>query len=208
MAEEKKPRPQVSADVRRRLLMEAAMRVMKRDGIAAASTRAICLEADMPHGAFHYCFRSKHELFASLLEEDFNAPLETAWQQLDPGTDPEAGLRNLFREYWSGLEPDPEQQLVLSELTNYALRDASLRGLPEWEHESYRAKIATHLAQFCDQLDVEFALPIAELAEMLLAALSGVTSSWLAHRDSAIALASLDRFARVFASYAEPRQGG
>ncbi|WP_279106988.1 TetR/AcrR family transcriptional regulator [Gordonia paraffinivorans] len=74
MPEEKQPRPQISADVRRRLLMDAAMTVMKREGIAAASTRAICQEAGMAHGVFHYCFRSKYELFAALIEADFNAP--------------------------------------------------------------------------------------------------------------------------------------
>lgn len=186
--------------------MDAAMQVMKRDGIAAASTRAICQEAGMPHGAFHYCFRSKHELFASLLEEDFNAPLDTAWEQMGPATDPETGFRNLFREYWSGLESDAGHQLVLSELTNFALRDPDLRGLPNWEHEAYRDRIAHHLHTFSEQLNVEFSLPATELADMILAALSGTTSSWLLHRNSDIALTSLDRFARVFASYTVPRR--
>ncbi|MBU8579915.1 TetR/AcrR family transcriptional regulator [Brevibacterium casei] len=204
MPEDKQPRPQISADVRRRLLMDAAMTVMKRDGIAAASTRAICQEAGMAHGVFHYCFRSKHELFTALLEADFNAPLEAAWGKLGPATDPEEGFRDLFREYWSSLEADAGHQLVLSELANYALRDEDLRGLPQWEHGAYRDKIAGHLQQFKNQLGVEFTIPEGELAELILAALSGVTTGWLAHGDGETARSSLDRFAALFASYASP----
>lgn len=206
MPEEKQPRPQISADVRRRLLMDAAMTVMKREGIAAASTRAICQEAGMAHGVFHYCFRSKYELFAALIEADFNAPLEAAWGKLGPTTDPEDGFRDLFAEYWTSLEKDAGHQLVLSELTNYALRDEELRGLPQWEHGAYRDKIAHHLQQFQTQLGVEFTIPADDLAELIFAALSGVTTAWLAHGDGTIARRSLDQFAAVFASYASSSQ--
>lgn len=186
--------------------MDAAMTVMKREGIAAASTRAICQEAGMAHGVFHYCFRSKRELFAALTEADFNAPLEDAWGKLGPTTDPEDGFRDLFAEYWSSSEKDAGHQLVLLELTNYALRDEELRGLPQWEHSAYRDKIAHHLQQFQAQLGVEFTIPADELAELILAALSGVTTAWLAHGDGKIARRSLDQFAAVFASYAKSSQ--
>src|SRR5699024_2380698 len=47
---------------RRAALVAAAWRVMASDGLAAATTRAICAEAGMPQGAFHYCFASRDEL--------------------------------------------------------------------------------------------------------------------------------------------------
>ncbi|WP_279106987.1 hypothetical protein [Gordonia paraffinivorans] len=95
---------------------------------------------------------------------------------------------------------------MLSELTNYALRDEELRGLPQWEHGAYRDKIAHHLQQFQTQLGVEFTIPADDLAELILAALSGVTTAWLAHGDGTIARRSLDQFAAVFASYASSSQ--
>lgn len=39
---------------RRELLLAAAWRVMIKDGVAAATTRAICAEAGMPQSSFHY----------------------------------------------------------------------------------------------------------------------------------------------------------
>lgn len=207
MPEEKRSRPQVPIEVRRRLLAEAAMAVMKREGVAAASTRAICRQAGMPHGAFHYCFHSKRELFTTLIEADFDAPLEAAWKEIELDTEPVVGLRILFREYWAGLERDPEHQLVLSELTSYALRDEELREMPIWEHAAYREKISQHLKHFQDQLRISFAIPVEEFAELVLAALSGVTTAWLAHRDGELARRSLDRFAVLFSTQFSPPTG-
>ena len=57
----------MSVDQRRSLLIEAAINVMARDGVANVGTRAIVAEADMTIGVFHYCFRSKDELVVEVL---------------------------------------------------------------------------------------------------------------------------------------------
>ena len=58
----------MSAGDRRELLVAAAIRVMTRDGVAKATTRAIASEAEMPLGVFHYAFRSKQELMTMVTE--------------------------------------------------------------------------------------------------------------------------------------------
>src|SRR5687767_631996 len=58
----------MSAADRRELLVEAAIRVMTREGVVKATTRAIAAEAGMPLGVFHYAFRSKQELMAKVTE--------------------------------------------------------------------------------------------------------------------------------------------
>ncbi|MEW2571824.1 TetR/AcrR family transcriptional regulator [Streptomyces sp. NPDC047070] len=196
---------QVSADVRRELLVAAALRVMKRDGIAAATTRAICAEAGMPHGAFHYCFRSKRELYAALLSTDFNITLDAAWPAVAPPVDPADAVRVLLRAYWSAVEGDPETQLVLSELVNLALREPELSELPGWEYRAYLEKVISYLDRFADEARLEFTVEARVLAEMVLSVLDGVVSSWLSHRDSAVALETLDRFAALFATLTRPR---
>src|SRR5687767_6056215 len=57
----------MSADARRAELLQAALRVMSRDGVAAGTTRAIVAEAGMPLATFHYCFRSRNELLRELI---------------------------------------------------------------------------------------------------------------------------------------------
>ncbi|MCB5167332.1 TetR/AcrR family transcriptional regulator [Streptomyces bambusae] len=199
------PKKHLSADVRRERLVAAALRVMKRDGIAAASTRAICAEAEMPHGAFHYCFRSKQELYAALLATDINIDLDAAWGTVTPDTDPAATLRALLRTYWEAVEADPEAQLVLSELINLALREPELHDLPGWEHRAYLDKTVAYLERFAQEADLEYTVAPSVFAQMLIECFSGVISAWLAHRDDAAARTSLDHFADLFAGLTRPR---
>jgi AcrR family transcriptional regulator len=75
--------PRVSAEhkeqVRQRLL-DAARRVILRDGPEAATTRAILDEAGLSAGALYSYFASKEELFATLADQviDENIALATA----------------------------------------------------------------------------------------------------------------------------------
>ncbi|MFJ7213671.1 TetR/AcrR family transcriptional regulator [Amycolatopsis sp. NPDC098790] len=196
----------VSADVRREQLVTAALRVMKRDGIAAATTRAICSEAGMPHGAFHYCFRSKQELYTALLTTDINNSLDAVWPVISPKAEAADNIRTLLRSFWSLVEADPETELVLIELVSFALREPELHELPVWEHRAYLGKAVAHLERLAEEARLDYTIDLQVLAEMVIATLSGVTSSWLSHRDDGVARETLDRFADLFAGLTRPKQ--
>ncbi|MGN6036655.1 TetR/AcrR family transcriptional regulator [Brevibacterium casei] len=198
-------RTHMRAEDRRDLLVQAALRVMKRDGIRAATTRAICAEADMPHGAFHYCFRSKRELYAALLATDINTDLDQAWAQMGGTADVRASIHALLEAYWRTVEVDPEAQIVLTELTTLALRDPELRELPEWEQRAYRERVVAHLERFADRAGVTYTIPASLLADMILAALSGITTSWLSERDDAAARQTISEFANAFTTYTQQK---
>jgi AcrR family transcriptional regulator len=82
----------MSADARRAELLQAALRVMSRDGVAAGTTRAIVAEAGMPLATFHYCFRSRNELLRDLItlvttmERDVAAAAMTGEPPAGPAT--------------------------------------------------------------------------------------------------------------------------
>jgi len=65
--------PHVPADARREQLIEAAVRVIAREGADGATTRKIADEAKAPLASLHYCFQNKENLllavFAQLSEE-------------------------------------------------------------------------------------------------------------------------------------------
>ncbi|GAA2691614.1 MULTISPECIES: TetR/AcrR family transcriptional regulator [Actinosynnema] len=193
-------RKHVSASVRRELLVAAALRVMKRDGVAAATTRAICAEADMPHGAFHYCFRSKRELFTALLSTGINTSLDAAWPAISPDLPAVDNIRTLLDAFWTAFQADPEAELVLGELVALAQREPELRELPAWQHREYTAKAAAHLERLARESGVEYAVDGALLAEMVVSVLDGVASSWFSHRDDELARAALEQFALMFAA--------
>ncbi|MEU5548071.1 TetR/AcrR family transcriptional regulator [Streptomyces sioyaensis] len=198
--EGKTPRKQISADERREMLVAAAFRVMKRDGIAAASTRAISAEAGMPHGAFHYCFRSKKELYAALLASDIELDLDEAWPDIRPETSAEENIRTLLYTFWSQIESDPDGQRVLFDLGGLALRDPELHDLPQWEQQAALEKASGYVRKFAKEAGLEYMREETRLAELVLDTLNGVAWSWLSHRDNERARATLDQFAGLFAT--------
>lgn len=198
------PRKQMSAEVRRELLLDAAFRVMRRDGIAAATTRAICAEAGMPHGAFHYCFASKSELYAGLLGRGLNVNLDAAWPDVSPARSVEENSQTLLRALWSLVQQDPDGQLVLFDLGSFALHDPDLQGLSKWEYQTSLDHVISDLDRFASETGIRYLGEPRVLAEMILAQINGVTWSWLAHRDDEIALAAIDGFATLLAGWATP----
>src|SRR6478752_1965391 len=66
MASPRSPRRRPD-DGRRAQLIEAATRVVAREGVAAATTRRIAQEAGVPHGLVHYWFTGKDELLQEVV---------------------------------------------------------------------------------------------------------------------------------------------
>jgi len=85
--------------VRRRQLIEAAVRVVTRDGVAKASTRRIADEAGINLGTVHYVFGSKEKLLSAVCSEGYESEgaLNTA-KQLPDG----CGVRVCFRAVIEG----------------------------------------------------------------------------------------------------------
>src|SRR5882757_371226 len=106
---------------RRRMLLAAAARVMARDGIAQTTTRAITEEAGMPRGSFHYCFRSKDELLRELITVVVGDMVQAARDAPGERGDLLQRLRTGLRALWGSVTEHPDEQLVLYELTTYAL---------------------------------------------------------------------------------------
>jgi TetR/AcrR family transcriptional regulator, regulator of biofilm formation and stress response len=57
----------VPVEERRAALVDAALRVMVRGGLAAGTTRAVVAEAGMSLASFHYAFASRDELLRELV---------------------------------------------------------------------------------------------------------------------------------------------
>src|SRR5690606_16858999 len=58
----------LSADVRRRQIIDAAIEVIATEGLARATTRRIAERADATLGSLNHCFRGKDELMRLVLE--------------------------------------------------------------------------------------------------------------------------------------------
>jgi AcrR family transcriptional regulator len=189
---------------RRRMLLAAAARVMARDGIAQTTTRAITEEAGMPRGSFHYCFRSKDELLRELITVVVGDMVQAARDAPGERGDLLQRLRTGLRALWGSVTEHPDEQLVLYELTTYALRDPATVELARWQYESYYGQATEYLTFVAEQEGIGWSLPMPTLARLLVTVIDGLSLNWLPDRDSAAALGVLDAFAAHLATLAAP----
>jgi AcrR family transcriptional regulator len=189
---------------RRQALVEAAMRVMEREGIAAATTRAICAEAGMPNGFFHYCFTSKQELMLEVAQQfrrRFTAMLSLAdGLQGDVYTVVSTALTTLLED--AAAHTDVHQ--LTYELPLYALRDADLTGIARRCYEDNEIVAAEFLRMTAAIADCVWTRPVDELARFLAVAVDGTVLQWLMLHDDDRAHDHIDVLARHFAALARP----
>ncbi len=195
-------RPHRPAGERREQLLDAAVDVMRDGGIGAVTTRAVTARAGLPHGSFHYCFRSKEELLTALLERELDGSMRQAWVAVDAVADPEAGIAAGLGGYLRHVQADPERQLLLAELSLAAARTPSMAHLPRWEHEQYVAHVERLLSEWAAASALEWSVPTPVLAELLTAGAMGLAESWLATRDDDAAALAAQTFARALAGLA------
>ncbi|MDQ3053412.1 MAG: TetR family transcriptional regulator [Actinomycetota bacterium] len=192
----------VAAHDRRQQLIEAAIRVAERDGIAATTTRRIATEAGASLATVHYCFRSKQELFEQVLTAIITELSEAAQADIRPGRDAATLLREGMRALWVVVEKEPGKQQLTYELTHYALRQPGMESFAQWQYETSYAACTAHLEGVADAAGIVWSIPMPVLTRMLMTVIDGVVLGWLVDRDSDSALAALDALADLLATLA------
>lgn len=187
--------PRVPASERRAELVQAAIQVATREGLAATTTRRIAQELGISVGIVHYCFRSKEELLHEVIRVIAEAQVVAARSAIKPGGDLEESVRNAFLGFWQLVEATPESQLLTYELTSWALRNAETEPLAREQRASQLAGIEAILAEISVATGASFKVPAEQLARMTLAITDGVTLGWLVDRDTASAVQALEMFA-------------
>jgi AcrR family transcriptional regulator len=177
----------MNVDERRAKLVDAAIRVMVREGVSHATTRAIVTEAGMTTGAFHYSFFSKEELVLEVMRI-LNA---RAFQAVRDGVradtrGPEV-IDRVVTAYVDHVAGDVSQRQLSLELTLHALREPGLR---EAAVELYRSQLegAEELLRLMARSGgFDWALPPAELSRHTLSLIDGVSYQWLVTQDEVMA---------------------
>lgn len=184
-----------SADERREQLIDAAIRVMIRDGVAKATTRAVVAEAGLPLGAFHYCFRAKEQLLQSVIERIMLRALDPPAAAASGPVPVDEAVRGTLRAYWERVRGNPDEHLLTYELTQYALRKPGLADVARGQYRHYTEVGLRQLETIARRSGAEWTLPLPVLARYGLSALDGLTLNWLIDRDDEAASAALDMYA-------------
>lgn len=197
--------PRISAVERRRQLVAAAFRVIGAEGFAGLTTRRVCAEAGAPLAAFHYCFASKQELLVELTDHTMRELAVARAELVVVRETVGESLRASLQGYWDTVEADPNRESVLMALTQHALGDPELAGVAQRQYEAYHRMALDTLREIAQGCRVEWTLPLATLARMLVVVTDGVTVAWLIDRDSDAARGTLDAFADQLAGRARDR---
>lgn len=194
----------VSSAQRRNDLVRAALRVIDRDGVHAATTRAIVAEADVPLATFHYVFRSRDELIRELITHVVENESLAAAQSLQHATDIRTLIRGGLRAYLDLVISEPGHEQAVFELFHYALRTDELGDLPRTQYEAYHRAAETLLALGAERAGIRWRIPAADLARVLVTVTDGLTLAWLADRDTDAAARTIDHVSDLLSSYAAP----
>jgi len=198
----------MSAVDRRTALVHAAVRVVARDGVSAATTRAIVAEAGMSLASFHYAFTSRDELMVELI----NAVVDGEESAFTPalvslGGAPKTlhdAVRAALLDYFDGVRADPDREKAMFELTQWALREPRFEGLARRQYERYFAVAEAAVVTAAEMTGCEWSRPTAEVARMIVMLTDGLTIAWLVNRDDEAASAAIDFATSAIAQLAIP----
>ena len=196
----------VSSAERRAALVRAALRVIDRDGLHAATTRMIVAEAGMSLASFHYAFRSRDEMMRELVAFVVADEQRVSLEALDPDADIRSAVRAGMRAYFELLRAHPSREQALQELVQYSLRTPGLEHLPRAQYASYFHTARVLLERGAENAGVQWSLPIEQLARILIAITDGLTVAWLADRDDEAAGTLIDFAADTIGALALSRR--
>ena len=122
-------------DERRTKILEAAIAVLARDGIAETTTRKIATEAAVNQAMLRYYFGSKDDLLFAVLQEMMRQTREIVQQASLSGQNLRAILQDGLLGFWQHFESRPELQILQYELTLYALRNPTSAWLAQQQYD-------------------------------------------------------------------------
>ncbi|MFF1739097.1 TetR/AcrR family transcriptional regulator [Streptomyces mirabilis] len=194
----------MAASDRRAELLEAAIRVMTRDGVAKATTRAIVNEAGMTLGAFHYCFDSRAQLLERVTETLTERYVAEVRGLFAPHRDIRDSVLDSLHAFWKGFEANPGEHQISYELTQYALRNPGFENIARRQYEIFLAAFASLLELAAENAGIEWTQPVPILARYVHSVIDGLNMTWLVDRNSDHSQAVLHLLADHLLQYARP----
>ncbi|HZL02639.1 MAG TPA: TetR family transcriptional regulator [Cellulomonas sp.] len=188
---------------RRVQLIEAALRVGCRDGIDAATVRAVAAEASVSLGVVHYCFLDKDELLravAAAITEQNVASIG----YIAPATDLRGLLESAVTNFWAGIIANRGEQLLSYELTTTSLRHSELGHVAIEQYEGAWSALEVFLEHIEQGAGIRWKVPRRQLARTIVAVVDGFTLAWLVDGDDEAGKAGMLGFARFLETQAAP----
>ncbi len=203
----------LSVEERRAHLIEAAIGLAEKKGVAGVTTRDVAQAAGVSLGVVHYCFENKDALMTELVKalsmelRDSVDANETVWQDVGSGKE---ALQKLIRAglelMWLNIEATPERQLLTYETTTYALREGEQTpaklAIAREQYNFNDSTVADILEHARDATGTNWSVPVQTLSRFTLNVIDGVVLRWLVDNDSESVRVQLDLLSEMITQYA------
>lgn len=189
----------VSAGDRKEQLIEATIAVLRRAGADGVTTRAVATEAGAPLASIHYTFGSLDDLVVAAFER----LIDEVGRRITDGLDLSAGYGPCIVDIMqrvAGLLDDERYGVLLRDLN-----PTGDRRVEALEERYYR--VAHDLVDaIAEARRREPAMPRAQLARLIMAAVDGVVLQFAATGDIETARNDLAAFGQILATAADRRR--
>lgn len=168
------PLARISVETRREQFVEAAIKVMSREGLERTTTRRIAQEAGAPQGAFHYAFRDKNELLTAVVGAVTLEVEKILRDAIDPTRGLAAAIHDGLTAFWSHVIGDDGLQLMQYELTIFCRRTEGYEWLAEWQYARYSAAALEVFEAAASYEDQPPGITMTDLTNFMVAAMDGL----------------------------------
>ncbi len=155
-------------------IIDAAIRVLARQGYANTSLLEIAREAGMSKGALHYHYPTKEALIHAVLETACNAVQARTLRAWSPSDDPFEALRKSLEELWATRAERTDEALVVADLLALSLYDESLRPKLAEFYELGAQQIRDYLERNLLSLGLESRISLDVLPRIVIGLLDGL----------------------------------
>jgi AcrR family transcriptional regulator len=181
----------IAVEDRRAALLAAALRVIARDGMARASTRAVAAEADMPTASFHYVFASRDAMVEQLVESILTAQSTGIAEAVVDAPTLRDFVAGALQSWLDRAVADPAAEVALHEIVGWSRSSPDLHHLAVAVYAQYAASVASFVEAAGPRFGARWRVPAADVARFVIVLTDGVAARWLVDRDDEAARRSL-----------------
>jgi AcrR family transcriptional regulator len=196
------PVDRTAAD-RRSEILEAAIRVLARDGLAQASTRTLVAEAGINQATLLYYVGSKDKLLLAVLREMMRQTQEIAVAAASDDLTLHDAIASSLRAFWQHVGATPELQVMQYEPTLYAPRNPDASRLAREQYRGCCAVVEGVLRAACERQGIVCAIPADTLARFIVGGLDGLILQFVSDQNATRARYDLEALIAAVIALAE-----
>lgn len=181
----------IAVEDRRTALLAAALRVIGREGMHGASTRAIAAEAGMPTASFHYVFASYDAMVEQLVTGILAAQTAAVAEEIAAAPTLREFIAGALDGWFDRTAADPDSEIALQEIIAWSRSSPDRRHVAVGVYQHYTDTIDSFMRTAEELFGTRWAVPSADFARFVVVLTDGVAAHWLVDRDVAAARTAL-----------------